>query len=165
MLKNKITTDQSPSSKDKLKKNKGLLPPQEPPNTQEPPKDLPPQEVIIPKEIKPTGSAHKVICSIYNFGFRGQGPILRPEERELFKESSDQLEVEILKLLPEWLQEASGKYGGFSSAALGIIEAFIAIKLLRSSEKPESKLPKDTPGQPKDSTQEPPKDLPPISLN
>lgn len=94
---------------------------------------IPGKTLVLP-EIKPTGLGQRAICGIYDFALRAGGPPLRSQERELFKEPADKLEVEVMRLLPEWLKDLSDKYGPLTDAALGIVTAFYLIRQMRGQE-------------------------------
>ena len=96
--------------------------------------EVPPGKIEVIPEIKPTGLGQRAICGIYDFALRAGGPPLRPQERELFKEPADKLEVEVMRLLPEWLKDLSDKYGPLTDAALGIVTAFYLIRQMRGQE-------------------------------
>ncbi|MFA5287199.1 MAG: hypothetical protein WC394_02885 [Candidatus Omnitrophota bacterium] len=138
------------SDKVKLKKNKTLLPkndlesPEEvqdvPKNDLESPKnDLGKEEEFDLVGIIPKGIGQKAVCGLYDLLFRGNGPALRPDERELFKESADQLEVEVIKVLPEKIQALADKYGGLFSAGAGLALAFLTIQSVRAQEQTKKK--------------------------
>lgn len=96
--------------------------------------EVPPGKIEVTPEIKPTGLGQRAVCGTYDFALRAGGPPLRPQERELFKEPADKLEVEVMRLLPEWLKDLSDKYGPLTDAALGIVTAFYLIRQMRGQE-------------------------------
>lgn len=95
-----------------------------------------PQEPITPEaiQIKATGLGARAVCLVYDKFFRGPGPVLRPHERVIFQEPADKLEVELMKLLPDWLQAQMEKHGPLVDAAMGIVIGFNMISRMRAEE-------------------------------
>jgi len=85
-------------------------------------------------EIKATGLGARAVCLVYDKFFRGPGPVLRPHEREIFQEPADKLEVELMKLLPDWFQAQMEKHGPLVDAAMGIVIGFNMISRMRAEE-------------------------------
>jgi hypothetical protein len=132
------------AQKEKILKSKANLPPPvidplKPPGLgkQEPG----PGEVIPPviSEIKPIGILKNLSYAGLNFFLaRKKTPLLQEDERQMLGDPLDRLEIEILRILPDYLKEQFLKSGPFGGPILEIVLAgkVIVDRRKKTTEKP-----------------------------
>jgi hypothetical protein len=105
-------------------------------------KEKPEELEVKPKvieEIKPTGDLKRLAYSGLNFILtRKKDSLLQDDEKQMLAEPLDRLEVEILKILPDWLREQYKKSGPFAGPALEVGVAVLII--MNRRRKPEEPL-------------------------
>lgn len=84
------------------------------------PREIKPKIPII-QEIKPTGILKNISYAGINFALaRKKAMILQEDERQLLGDPLDRLEVEIIRVLPDYLKDQLLKSGPFSGPLLEI---------------------------------------------